>query len=254
MAWRRTAKRPPLEPETIDAIVRRTVALAARLDPARRRRLLELTAEIVDTRRWEAVGGLLLTDEVRVTIAANAAIPILSFDTWPYKDVGSIIVRPGSAASSGSRSGPAEGTISDEVIDVIGEALPKSGPVALSWDAALFDSRHPSRGCNVVIHEFAHKIDMNDGYADGVPPLRGPELERWECMLDDEFDHRESRPSDHVLRPYAWTNRAEFFAVATETFFCLPGQLQEAKPELYAVLSDLYQQDPAMNASGPAQH
>jgi len=99
----------------------------------------------------------------------------------------------------------------------------------------------------VVIHEFAHKIDMNDGYADGVPPLRGAALTHWQQVLRDEFHRTEGRDSDAVLRPYAWASPAEFFAVATETFFCVPTQLTAAKPVLYAALSDLYQQSPAVD-------
>ena len=65
---------------------------------------------------------------------------------------------------------------------------------------------------------------MSDGLADGTPPLRGPNLTNWAALLADEYGHREHRPSDDLLRPYAWTNPAEFFAVATETFFCNPAR------------------------------
>jgi Mlc titration factor MtfA (ptsG expression regulator) len=97
----------------------------------------------------------------------------------------------------------------------------------------------------VVIHEFAHKIDMIDGYTDGTPPLRGAELARWTTVVVDEYERAESRPSDAVLRPYAWSSPAEFFAVATEAFFCTPEPLRNAKPDLYRALGDFYRQDPA---------
>lgn len=102
---------------------------------------------------------------------------------------------------------------------VIGQAAANAGPLVISWDAARAESRGPARGRNVVIHEFAHKIDMRDGYLDGTPPLRGDALSRWTAMMDDEFGHSAARPSDRVLGSYAWTNPAEFFAVATERFF-----------------------------------
>ena len=126
-----------------------------------------------------------------------------------------------------------------------GRRLPTPGRSSSSWDAALAESRWPARGRNVVIHEFAHKIDMGDGYLDGTPPLRGDALSRWTAMIDDEYGHTAARPSDRVLGSYAWTNPAEFFAVATERFFCRPAVLAEAKPVLYEALSAFYRQDPA---------
>ena len=245
MRWRRSSPWSPPDETRIDQIVRADVALAARLPAPLHDRLLDHTATLLRTKRWEAVGGVELTDELLVTIAANAAIPILSFDTWPSRRVRSIIVRPTAVVSGGTRAGPVAGTYTDDVIGMIGEASPHSGPVALSWDAARYDSRHPRRGSNVVIHEFAHKIDMSDGYADGVPPLRGEALARWQAVLSDEFHRDEGRDSDHALQPYAWASPAEFFAVATEAFFCKPEPLAEAKPALYHALTELYRQDPA---------
>ena len=252
MPWRRSSTWTPPGDTEIAAIVGANVRIAAHLSQAQRARLLEHTAELLRTKRWESVDGIDLTDEVLVTVAANAAIPILSFDIWPYRQVRSIIIRPTATISTGTRAGPVAGTFTDEELATIGEASPRTGPLAISWDAARHDSKHPSLGCNVVIHEFAHKIDMNDGYADGVPPLRGAALDRWRQVLRDEFHRTESHESDHVLRPYAWTNPAEFFAVASEAFFCVPARLADAKAELYAVLSELYQQDPATdwNADG----
>ena len=244
MLWRRRQD-PEITPEVIDAVMRRNVGIAARLAPDDRERLRLLTAELVSTKSWEGVSGLTITDEMKVTIAANAAIPILAHDTWPYRQVKAIIVRPSSTTSNSRRSGPAAGTYTNDAVDIVGEAAPNFGPVALSWDTVVFESRHPHHGNNVVIHEFAHKIDMNDGYADGVPPLRGAFLDGWREVLNDEFERTEARESDAVLRPYAFSSPAEFFAVSSEVFFCRPAELNEAKPMLYAALRDLYAQDPA---------
>jgi Mlc titration factor MtfA (ptsG expression regulator) len=136
-------------------------------------------------------------------------------------------------------------------MSIIGEATPNEGPLSVSWDAALADSRNPANGRSVVIHEFAHKIDMSDGYTDGTPPLRGDSLERWTAVLADEYEHARTRPSDAALRPYAWTNRAEFFAVATEAFFCSAPALRDAKPALYEALAGFFGQDPAVRAVPP---
>ena len=244
MLWSRRQKAQEITVQEMDAVISHNVRLADRLPPADRGRLLELTAELVHEKSWEGVGGLTLTDEMRVTVAANAAVLVLAHDTWPYRQVKAIILRPTTTRSNVRRAGPAAGTFTDETVGLVGEASPNHGPVALSWDTVVFESRHPNGGSNVVIHEFAHKIDMNDGYADGVPPLRGDALDRWRTVLDDEYSRSESRDSDSVLRPYAWASPAEFFAVSSETFFCLPHDLRAAKPALYTALSDLYALDP----------
>jgi Mlc titration factor MtfA (ptsG expression regulator) len=228
----------------IEAIIRREVALAAGLAPAPRERLLALTAEFVASKQWEGSNGFTPTPEMQIVVAANAVIPVLSFDLWPYENVRAVILRPGVATSRSLRSGPSGGTYRDSTVHVIGEATPRSGPVALTWPAVLRDSRHPRTGRNVVIHEFAHKIDMRNGDADGVPPLRGEALDRWIALLDDAFEGQPDE-SDEVLDSYAWESPAEYFAVATETYFCTPLKLATMKRALYDVLCDLYQQDPA---------
>ena len=234
-----------LEPDVVRTVVRKNVALAGHLDAELAARHLALTHQLVEDKQWEAAAGFELTAEMVVTIAANAAILILGLDPWVYRMVKGVIVHPSSTVSHGLRSGPGAGTVSDESMAVVGVATPNSGPMTLSWDAVLSDSRHPASGQNVVIHEFAHKIDMSDGYTDGVPPVRGAEMERWAAVVADEYEHTRAHHSDRVLRRYAWTNRVEFFAVAAEAFFCQPTQLQAGKPELYGALADFFGQDPA---------
>ena len=243
MRWRRRAA--AVEPEAIDAILAANVALAAGLGADERAALDERTAELLDLVRWEAVGGLELTDEVRVTIAANAALPVLALGTGVYRQVRSVIVRPTVVRSTGWRAGPAAGTVADDPMLTSGVALSETGPLAISWDVALAESREPRYGRNVVIHEFAHKIDMSDGYADGVPPLPRASIETWTRMMRDERGRDEGDGHEPVLRDYAWENDAEFFAVATEAFFCLPARLAHGRPELYDALRAFYRQDPA---------
>lgn len=245
MRWFKRNRRADLEPEQVREFIDRNVALAGQLDPELRVRHTALTEELIEEKQWEAAAGFELSPEMVVTIAANAAIPILGLDPRVYRMVNSVILHPSTTTSHGLRAGPGASTVSDDEIAVIGLATPNAGPMTLSWDAALADSRDPAAGRNVTIHEFAHKIDMSDGYTDGVPPLRGTELDHWETVLADEYEHTKARRSDRVLRQYAWTNRAEFFAVATEAFFCYPPQLRAEKPELYGALVDFYRQDPA---------
>jgi Mlc titration factor MtfA (ptsG expression regulator) len=117
--------------------------------------------------------------------------------------------------------------------------------VVLSWSAAQHGALHPDVGTNVVYHEFAHQLDMLDGIVDGTPPL-GDDVaarQRWVDVCTASFER--VRRGDSVLRPYAATNPAEFFAVATELFFNRPIDLRTHEPALYEELASFYLQDPA---------
>ncbi len=221
--WRRD--RSPFDSGYIRDSILADVALAAGLDADMQERHLGLTTELIAVKKWEAAAGFSLTDRMIATIAGNATILILGLDLWVYRQVNSIIVHPSTTLTQNRRSGPSAHVVSDEEMVKRWQSSDCSsefGPAIGVMDAALRESRTPHLGRNVVIHEFAHKIDMSDGSADGVPPLRGPMLGRWDAMLSDEYEHAKTRPSDNMLRPYAWTNKAEFFAVATEAFFCNP--------------------------------
>ncbi len=242
--WGRRRRELP-DHDEVEAIIDAGVTLAATLSTAERSGLHALVLELLSSKRWEAVGAIELTDEVLVTVAANAALPILELGSGVYRNVASILVQPGTRLSHGVRAGPSVGVVSDEPMPVVGEATPNQGPISVSWAQARADSLHPQEGRNVVIHELAHKIDMADGYTDGTPPLSGTAAKRWHALLADELERAEVRASDAALRPYAFTNPAEFFAVATETFFCTPAVLRDAKPDLYEALGAFYGQDPA---------
>ena len=115
----------------------------------------------------------------------------------------------------------------------------------IAWDAVERDLRTPHSADNVILHEFAHKIDALNGVLDGTPPLADNDLRDWVAVCTAELGAlRRGEPS--VLRPYAATNPSEFFAVATEMFFEQPGALRATKPALYGVLARFYRQDPAV--------
>lgn len=244
MFWNRKPAHS-LSDDQISSIIADDVALARHIGVVGLDELALLTRELIETRTWHPLDGLELTPQVLVTIAANASIPVLGLHLWIYRMVKEIIVRPGVDTGHRVAAAPAHGVLTSGVMSTIGETAPNSGPLALSWSAVLAHSRNPAAGHNVVIHEFAHKIDMSDGYADGAPPLRPQALEQWSILFDDEFGHAEARASDDVLDDYAWTNPAEFFAVSSETFFCRPKALAAAKPQLYLALAGFYGQDPA---------
>jgi Mlc titration factor MtfA (ptsG expression regulator) len=123
------------------------------------------------------------------------------------------------------------------------------GPVILAWDRVLRDGRLPHDGHNLVYHEFAHKLDMLDGGADGTPPLASSEeRERWHQVFERAFLELRTRIEngrESVIDQYGATNEAEFFAVVTEHFFDQPRELQNDEPELYELLCEFYRQDPA---------
>jgi hypothetical protein len=144
--------------------------------------------------------------------------------------------------------------VSDEPDTRLGEAWLR-GPVVLAWGAALRGGQRPHDGRNVVYHEFAHKLDMLDGSADGVPPLEAPaQYRRWYDAMMHEYQALQrdlDRGRKGLLRPYGATAPEEFFAVVTEVFFEQGSKLQRDAPELYAVLRDYFQQDPAQRTRQP---
>ena len=221
----------------------------AYLDDGERARLRELTQLFVAEKAWEGCGGLVLDDEMRVTIAGQACLLLLGLEHELYRNVETILVYP-SAVLPKRVAEPmfARAEIVESVMPVIGEAHGR-GPVILTWDAVKRGGSHPELGHNVVYHEFAHKLDMLDGSVDGTPLLESrAEYERWVAVCTREYlALRASAERGDVtfLDAYAGTNAGEFFAVATEAFFDQPLQLRAHHPELYAVLSAFYRQDTA---------
>jgi Mlc titration factor MtfA (ptsG expression regulator) len=128
----------------------------------------------------------------------------------------------------------------------------------LSWESALDGSERADDGHNVILHEFAHKLDLLNGRADGVPELGGGgAYDDWASVLSEEYAllvHDAERGHKTLLDPYGATNEAEFFAVTTEAFFEKSVRLRDEKPRLYAVFQEFYRQDPAarVETSAPA--
>ncbi len=200
---------------------------------------------------FEGAAGLRMTDEIRVTIAAQACLLLLHRKTDYYPGLFSIIVYPHEYVAVHSQRD--EMGVVDERQQVrLGETAAR-GALVLSWDGALRGASDFHDCRNVVFHEFAHQLDAEDGSFDGAPVL--PEASMyiaWARILGREFDVLRERvrlrqPSD--IDAYGATNSAEFFAVVTECFFQRPRQLRQLHPELYGELKQFYQQDPASAAS-----
>lgn len=221
------------------------------LSPDERSRLEQLVKVFVAETRWEAAQGFLVTDEMRVVIAAQACLLVLELGIDSYRHVASIIVHPRTVVLRGQRR-MAGGMMSDAPFAISGQAHHR-GPVLLAWSTAAFEARHPERGHNVVLHEFAHQLDMLDGTVDGTPPLTDPaERQRWIDVCTVEFE-RLRRGEEGIMRDYGAVDPGEFFAVATETFFTRPVDLLVQKAELYDVLRNFYRQDPAERVNRAGQ-
>lgn len=226
------------------ALLEDRMALWRDLGESERAGLEQLVAGFLATVRWEPAKGFTVTEEMRVTIAAQACLLVLGLDLDWYRQVRTVIVHPSSQTQRGERSVGTTGVRTDSPRRIHGRTGPRA-PVILAWDAARHDSRHPRRGRNVVHHEFAHQLDALDGVLDGTPPIpRGDLAERWVQVCTAEYQALEVEPRP-PLRTYGAHTPAEFFAVATEAFFGVPVELADQRPALYEVLSSFYRQDPA---------
>jgi len=256
--WLRNRRRrqrlsEPFPPEW-DRIIERNVAHDRELDANERSRLRDFIRIFIAEKSWEGCGGLEMTDEIRVTISAQAGLLVLGIPHEYYGNVRSILVYPSTVVTPDRSPGVFElqnGPVASGV-PILGEAQ-MHGPIILVWDAVQQNARHPEQGHDVVYHEFAHKLDMLDGSVDGTPPLGSrEEIRRWAEVCEREFNDlraRVRRGKSTFLNQYGATNEAEFFAVATEFFFDKPVAMKRHEPELYALLQGFYGQDTAARAT-----
>jgi MtfA peptidase len=196
---------------------------------------------------FEGCGGLEMTDEIKVTIAAQACLLLLHRESHYYRRLLTILVYPHAYVAKTIE--PIGGGVALEGETArLGEAW-KDGVVVLSWDDVRQGASDLHDGHNVVLHEFAHQLDQEEGSADGAPILEHrSQYVTWARVLSEEYDQlrqdTEQGRTD-VLDEYGATNPAEFFAVATECFFEKPIQLRRKHPQLYEELKAYYRQDPA---------
>ena len=208
-------------------------------------RLADIADWLLHHKNWEAAHGFELDETMRTTIALEAALLVLELGTEYYREVSAIIAYPTTVLSSGVYAGPARGTVTDGVVPVLGQAHDHRGPIIIAWDEALHGAQNPGQGRNVVFHEFAHKLDMLDDSLDGTPPLPKDQVARWVEVCTDVYSSLRDGEPRYPLDAYGATNPAEFFAVATETFFDAPVILAQHEPALYDILKTFYNQDPA---------
>lgn len=229
-------------PRSWRTFLRSNLAHYGLLDRAERKRLRSDIRTFIAGKDWEGCGGLEVTDEMKVTIAAQACLMLLGQEHDCFSRVRTILVYPSAFRTVDERS-QEEGWLPTAAG---GQAIQR-GPVILSWDTVLAEGRDPSAGTHLVIHEFAHQLDFMDGYADGTLDFVGEQAERWREVFAAEYDNlrREVRKGhDTFLGDYAATNKSEFFAVASERFFTQPAKLRHFHPALYEMLALAYAVDP----------
>lgn len=256
-AWRTRAEERAVARRPIpDDLWRRTrirYPFLQRRDPADEALLRRMTSLFLDRKEFSPAGGLRMTNDVVVAIAAQACLPVLRLGLHRYDGFVGIVVHP--HAVRARREVVDEDGIQHEYDEELaGEAM-EGGPVMLSWHDVRRAGREAGSGYNVVIHEFAHVLDMADGASDGVP-LLPPDLPRaeWVDLLGREygdFVRRVDAAEETGLDPYAATGEDEFFAVASEAFFVAPDLLKREHPALYGVFSRFYRQDPAADMPPP---
>jgi MtfA peptidase len=204
-------------------------------------RLRELALLFLAEKEFVGAHGVEVTEVMRVAIAAQACLLVLELGLDWYRGWHGIVVYPGDFRVR-RREVDEAGVVHEWVDDLAGEAMP-GGPVVISWDAAAHD-----RHMNVVIHEFAHKLDMLNGAADGLPPLHpGMNLHAWTQAFTEAYDgfcDALDRGRDTWLDPYAAEHPSEFFAVVSEAFFEDPVETRRRYPDVYAQLKLFYRQDP----------
>jgi len=188
---------------------------------------------------------------VVIWIALQACLPVLEIGLDWYDGWVGIVVHPADFRVQRAETDD-HGVVHEWDDELAGESWP-GGPVVLSWEALDEAGTVAEGGANVVIHEFAHMIDMADGEADGVPPLPSRRArERWVEVFDREYNRfceGVDAGRDWLLDPYAAEDEAEFFAVATEQFFDQPRLMMKHAPDLYRVLQEYYCQDPLERVS-----
>jgi Mlc titration factor MtfA (ptsG expression regulator) len=252
MGWLRDLKRKRvLARHSIDeALWRRALSclpFLAGLSPDEERRLREMAVVFLAEKQFTPIGGIELSDDDRVEIALQACLPVLELGLDWYDGWVGIIVHPTDFHVNRAETDE-HGVVHEWQDALAGEAWP-GGPVVLSWEALDDSGSVAQGGANVVLHEFAHKLDMADGEADGVPPLPGAAArEQWRAVLAsalEAFRAEVDAGRETLLDPYAAEHEAEFFAVASEAFFEAPNALKTAYPKLYGLFSRFYRQDPA---------
>ncbi len=228
-------------------IVERRLPFLQKLDEAEQKQLHDMIKLFVAKKNFYGCGGLEINDDIRVTIAAEACLLLLNRNTGVYPALKHILVYPSAFKVDRQQHNP-DGTVSQIQSGLLGESWDNS-KVILSWDDVEHGIENFNDGHNVVLHEFSHQLDSEDGSANGAPILKKNSCQVWAKVLSTEFEALVKASENHdkaVMDYYGATNPAEFFAVATEVFFEKPQQMSNKHPELYNEFKTYYCVDPLL--------
>jgi MtfA peptidase len=218
--------------------------LLERLNAAETQRLRELAILFLHRKSFEGAHNLVITQEMGLIIALQACLPVLALGLEAYAGWSTIVVYPSGFAPQ--RLVRDEYGVEHQVADALSGEAWQQGPLILAWDEAR--AAGYVDGCNLVIHEFAHKLDMQNGEANGFPPLhRNMDFESWTHAFSagfEDFQRRCDRGDDIGIDCYGASSPAEFFAVLSETFFERPDLLHHHYGPIYEQLQQYYRQDP----------
>jgi Mlc titration factor MtfA (ptsG expression regulator) len=250
---RRNLKGKPF-PAAWRSIITRNFPIFRRLPQADQIELLGHVQVFLAEKHFEGCGGLEVTDEIRVTIAAQACLLLLHRSTDYYPQLTSILVYPSGYMAHETRS--LHANILEEADEHrLGQTGRRLGSLVLAWDDVRRGAADPSDGRNLVLHEFAHQLDFEDYAADGAPALATKaEYQSWSRVMSREFSKLRAADETGIptlLDKYGAENPAEFFAVATEAFFERPRALRAKHPELYAEFARFFRQQPIQYSAEP---
>ena len=221
--------------------------MVSRLAPDDQDELLGHARVLLEEKHFEGAGGLLMRDEVRVTIAAQAAVLLVHREQHYFPRLTTIIVYPTGYVAAEATAGEG-GLWSEGEEHLLGHTGRDLRALILAWDEVRAGAADPDDGQNLVLHEFAHQLDFEDGTTDGTPPLDSSAgVRAWADVFGHELEalRRAADAGDPtVLDSYGAEDPAEFFAVATEAFFERATDLARHHPRLYDELRGFYRQDP----------
>jgi MtfA peptidase len=228
-------------------LIQRHVVFFSRLSPMDRAELLGHIQVFLAEKRFEGCSGFEITDEVRVTIAAQACLLLLHRRTDYFPGLLTILVYPLTYMVEERRQ-IGEHLWEEGTVSRLGETGRRMGSLVLSWGAVKHGAANPADGKNVVLHEFAHQLDFENDAADGVPELATREQQlAWADVMRSEYASLRAADESGIptlLDTYGATDPVEFFAVLVEAFFEQPRALRAHHPKLYAELRTYFQQDP----------
>lgn len=236
-------------PDDLWALTFARLPFLARLDDDERAELRRLCSLFLDRKEFHGVGGLEVTDDMALLIAAQACLPVLRLGLHLYDGFVGIVVHPDEVVAQRSVMDE-DGVVHEYEENLTGEAM-SGGPLMLAWSDVQDAAEAADWAYNVVIHEFAHVIDMAaEGLADGVPPLPDAAArERWIEVIDGSYEAFCALVDDGVdtvVDPYGAEAVEEFFAVAVEAFFVAPQPFRRESPAMYELLAGYFRQDPAV--------